>query len=129
MIMLFDSSAMTVELTLVDDSQQKTTYQWEAGRALARDMLQFLKQKLTDNQASFDSVTGIGVKSGPGSYTGLRIGLTVLNTLAESKAIPIVGSSSDNWADICLARLAAGENAKLVMPEYGGEAHVTSPRK
>jgi len=28
-----------------------------------------------------------------------------------------------------LARLSAGENDELVMPEYGAEAHITTPRK
>jgi hypothetical protein len=28
-----------------------------------------------------------------------------------------------------LARLQAGENDKLVMPAYGAEAHITTPRK
>lgn len=129
MILLFDSSAMQVELILVGDDSEKVTYTWEANRTLARDMLQFLKDKLAENNAGFDSLTGIGVHSGPGSYTGLRIGITVLNTLAESKNIPIVGVSGDDWAEVCLSRLHNGENDTLVMPYYGGEAHVTQPRK
>ena len=129
MILLFDSSSMTAELILVNDAKEQVAYKWEAGRTLARDMLAYLKQKLEENGGGFDSLTGIGVRRGPGSYTGLRIGLTVLNTLAESKKVPIVGVSGDDWADACLKRLENGENDGLVMPEYGGEAHVTLPRK
>lgn len=129
MILLFDSASMQVELILVRDDSQRVAYTWEAGRTLARDMLHFLKDKLAENNASFDSLTGIGVHSGPGSYTGLRIGITVLNTLAESKKIPIVGVSGDDWAQTCISRLNNSENDTLVMPYYGGEAHVTAPRK
>ena len=128
MILLFDSSGMQVELILVSGSE-KVAYSWGAGRSLARDMLQFLKDKLVENSADFDSLTGIGVRRGPGSYTGLRIGITVLNTLAESKGIPIVGEAGDAWAERCIVRLQNGENDMLVMPDYGGEAHVTQPRK
>lgn len=129
MILLFDSSAMQIELILVGGDSERVAYSWEAGRTLARDMLQFLSEKLAENDASFDSLTGIGVYSGPGSYTGLRIGITVLNTLAQSKGIPIVGVSGDDWVAQCLSRLRNGENDALVMPEYGGEAHVTQPRQ
>lgn len=129
MILLFDSSAMQVELILVGSDSDRVTYSWEAGRTLARDMLQFLSEKLAENNANFDSLTGIGVHSGPGSYTGLRIGITVLNTLAGSKGIPIVGASGDLWVETCMGRLNNGENDTLVMPHYGGEAHITQPRK
>lgn len=126
--MLFDSSAMEVRLVLVDGDAVHE-FHWQAGRALARDMLAFLRDKLAAYGAAFGSIAGIGVKSGPGSYTGLRIGLSVLNTLAEAHKIPIVGATGDDWNAVCLARLRAGENDGIVMPFYGGEAHVTAPRK
>lgn len=129
MILLFDSASMQVTMVLVKDASDKVSYKWDAGRTLAHDMLQFLQDKLAENNASFNSLSGLGVYRGPGSYTGLRIGLTVLNTLAESKSIPIVGASGDDWMTTCLDRLANGENDVVVMPEYGGDAHVTLPRK
>ena len=128
MILLFDSSAMTVTATLVDDTTAHE-YAWEAGRTLARDMLAYLRDRLAEQGGSFESVDGIGVKSGPGSYTGLRIGLSVLNTLADARSIPIVGAKGDDWRDECLRRLRAGESDGMVVPFYGGEAHVTAPRK
>lgn len=129
MILLFDSSSMVVRLVFVTEAGEWRTYEWEAGRSLARDILQYIDQKLKENGTSFNALTAVGVYRGPGSYTGLRIGLTVLNTLAESKSIPIVGASGADWAEECLARLRNGEDDKLVLPEYGGEAHVTLPRK
>ena len=35
----------------------------------------------------------------------------------------------DDWQRDCLARLAAGQDDKIVLPEYGGEAHITKPKK
>lgn len=128
MIVLFDSAGMDVVLTFVDGGN-RTDYKWAAGRTLARELLGFLNQKLADNGKSINDITGIGVLKGPGSYTGLRIGLSVFNTLADAKAIPIVGATGDNWQDACLTRLSSGENDGIVLPEYGGEAHVTVPRK
>jgi len=128
MILLFDSSAMLVAMHLVD-GEQVTVYEWEAGRNLAKDMLKFLREKLAMHGWDMESIDGIGAFRGPGSYTGLRIGITVLNTLAESLEVPIVGEVGDDWAKKCLARLTRGETDGLVIPEYGGEAHITQPKK
>ena len=128
MILLWNSAAMTVQCTIITGDSTDTT-EWEAGHDLARDMLAYLRDQLRHHGGSFTDITGIGVFKGPGSYTGLRIGLTVLNTLADSEHIPIIGAIGDTWQQDCLRRLRNGEDDKIVLPEYGGDAHVTKPRK
>lgn len=128
MIVLFDSSTPSFKLTLVDETQriEKT---WEAGRELAKNLLGYIEDSLTEQNVSWDSIKAIGVYKGPGSFTGLRIGLTVANTLADSLGVPIVGVSGQQWQDDALARLRSGDTDHIVMPEYGAEAHITSPKK
>ena len=74
MIVLWNSAEMTVQLTLVD-GDKRTDYEWAAERNLARDMLAYLRDRLAENEASFADISGIGVFRGPGSFTGLRIGV------------------------------------------------------
>ena len=124
MIILLDTSTATCFLTLVDD-EVRQDFEWQAGRTLARGLLKFLEEKTGD----LHDISGIGVRKGPGSFTGLRIGLTVANTLADSLNVPIVGATGEDWREMTLKKLYAGENEKIVMPEYGAAAHVTSPRK
>lgn len=128
MILLWNSSEMTISLTLVN-GDKRWSYEWAAERNLARDMLGYLHDRLAEHDSSIQDLAGIGVFRGPGSYTGLRIGLTVLNTIADTKGIPIVGEVGKNWEAVALERLSAGETDRIVLPEYGGEAHVTAPRK
>lgn len=128
MIVLWNSAAMTVYCALVE-GDETYEYSWEANRSLAHDMLAYLRDRLDEHGRTFDDITGIGVFRGPGSYTGLRIGLTVLNTIASTRQIPIVGVTGDAWTDQALKRLDAGRDDKIVLPEYGGEARVTQPRK
>ena len=128
MILLWNSADMLVRFTLVD-GDKKYEYEWLAGRELARGMLAYVRDKLAERDATFASLQGIGVFRGPGSYTGLRIGLTVVNTLASALAVPIVGATGADWQHECMDRLAAENDDKIVLPEYGGEAHTTKPKK
>lgn len=128
MILLWNSADMRVVLELIEGDSHWTN-EWQAERMLARDMLAYVRDQLAAHGASFHDIQGIGVFRGPGSYTGLRIGLTVLNTLARDGRIPIVGVTGDEWQASALTRLEAGEDDRIVLPEYGGDAHITTPRK
>lgn len=128
MIVLLDTSTGLCKLTLVD-GERFVHSEWQADRTLAKQLLSYLQDRLHACDASFSDVTGIGVYEGPGSFTGLRIGMTVLNTIADSEQIPIVGTRGEQWQDEALTRLKAGENDKVVLPFYGSDAHITTPRK
>lgn len=53
-----------------------------------------IEQLLEECGIAVADLKKIAVSSGPGSYTGLRIGVTVAKTLAWDRQIPIVGISS-----------------------------------
>lgn len=113
-------------------------FERELGREMAREILAFIEECLSSVGASYQSLDGIGVFAGPGSFTGLRIGTTVANTLADGLQIPIVltrnpqdigSKDSDVWIDIARKKLERGDNIKIAMPFYGREARITKPRK
>ena len=99
---------------------------WNAERQLARDLLSEIEKLINQN---FKELSGIIVFRGPGSFTGLRIGITIANTIAYSEQIPIVGAGGENWITDGIAQLSFGENEKTVLPEYGASANITKPRK
>lgn len=128
MILLLDTSTPVCKLSFVEGEWHYDD-EWESGRSLAKGLLGYLQDSLAKNDKTWKDVSGIVAYKGPGSFTGLRIGLTVLNTFADSESVPIVGTTGDDWQMAGLARLEKGENDELVMPEYGGEPHITTPRK
>lgn len=111
------------------DAEWRYDTTWEAGRGLAKGLLGFLEAQLATQQKTWADVTGLVVFKGPGSFTGLRIGITVFNTLAYANQLPLVGAMGDAWQTEGLVRLASGEDDGIVLPEYGGEANITQPRK
>lgn len=128
MILLLDTSTSTCRLWLVQGDMMRA-FEWEAGRELAKGLLEFIVTTLDKEQVAVKDLEGIGVRRGPGSFTGLRIGITTLNTIAASEHIPIVGAVGDNWTEEVLRRLHGGENDRIVLPEYGRDARITTPRK
>ncbi|MEP7205161.1 MAG: tRNA (adenosine(37)-N6)-threonylcarbamoyltransferase complex dimerization subunit type 1 TsaB [Candidatus Saccharibacteria bacterium] len=128
MILLLDTSTPLCRLTLID-GESRFESEWQADRTLAKGLLRYLADNLLLHAKSWEDITAIGVFQGPGSFTGLRIGLTVLNTMADSQKLPIVGGRGQNWQAEVLEQLERGHNDLIVLPFYGSEAHITQPRK
>ena len=124
MIILLDTSTVTCHLTTVD-GESSSNFDWVAGRTLARGLLAFIQEKVGDVK----NISGIGIMRGPGSFTGLRIGMAVANTLADGLGVPIVGETGDSWRESALGRLSSGEDDQVILPFYGGDAHITKPKK
>lgn len=128
MILLLDTSTPVCKLTLIDGDWRYDD-QWAADRELARGLLGYVQEQLQKNNKTWSDISAIGAFLGPGSFTGLRIGLTVLNTVADAQSIPIVGVVGEQWQQEVLRRLQAGENDRIVLPFYGSEPRITTPRK
>ena len=124
MILYLDTSSMVCRVWIDDKS-----YSWESGRGLAKGLLKFVKFCLEDAGGDWSSLTGLGVYEGPGSFTGLRIGATVMNTIADSEKLPIVGAGGEDWREKAQKMLDNGEDQKIVIPEYGGVVNITTPKK
>lgn len=54
-------------------------------------VLPLIEKSLQDNGLTLQHLTGIKVNTGPGSFTGLRVGVAVANTLGTMLQIPING--------------------------------------
>lgn len=54
-------------------------------------LLPFLQEVLADVGICLREVTGIAVTQGPGSFTGLRLGVVTAKTLAQVLGVPVVG--------------------------------------
>ncbi len=94
-----------------------------------------LRDFLLKNKQKVEDLEGIIAVKGPGSFSALRIGLAVVNSLAWSLNIKNVGLSKDEFVDYKdllkkgeeqLAQLQGWQN---ILPEYGKEPNISSPNK
>jgi len=117
------------EIGLYDGEKQLAYETWLAHRQLAETMHGKIEALLKKQQKDWSDVQGIVCYEGPGSFTGLRIGLTVGNALAYSYGIPIVATGDPQWLEAGIQRMLNGEDDKQALPFYGAEAHITPQKK
>lgn len=116
------------EVGLYSGNQQLNYEVWQAHRELSRTIHAKIAELLSGQGKTWQDLGGIVCLKGPGSFTGLRIGLTVANALAYGLGIPVVAEQGA-WIEQGIVRLERGEHDALALPEYGSPAHVTLPKK
>ncbi len=67
---------------------------WLHENHLSRELAPRVEALLELNGGTFSAVDALAVHTGPGSFTGLRIGVTMAKSLAWSRNIPVFGLSS-----------------------------------
>jgi tRNA threonylcarbamoyladenosine biosynthesis protein TsaB len=111
-------------------SHNKSAYEkWQAHRQLAETIHAKIKQLLKSQDKELGNITGIVVFEGPGSFTGLRIGISVANAIAYGLHIPITAQTGEDWIKKGIARLEKDPSFIPVIPEYGAPVHITKQRK
>lgn len=117
------------EVGLYDSDQQLVYEKWQAHRQLSETIHHKITSVLKQAGKKLNAIEGIVVFQGPGSFTGLRIGISVANTLSYALAIPIVAQKGQQWIATGIERLQGGDSDQLAMPDYGAPVHITKPRK
>ena len=90
-------------------------YQADLGHDMAEKLLKFIADKLQANGKTWQDIKKITYMSGPGSFTGLRIGASVVNTLADQLNVPLYDHH--------------GKKHPVIIPDYGRPANISQPKK
>ncbi len=117
------------ELYLLNNEGEVGRIFWQAHRQLSDTLLKKIDELLLAHDCTQADLEGLVVYKGPGSFTGLRIGIAVANAMAYSLKLPVVGSEGDGWLENGLSLLKAGQNDTQVVPVYGQDPHITKQRK
>lgn len=129
MILTVRTDKPEAEIGLYNGTEKVDYITWHAHRQLAETIHQRIHSMLQKHAKEWSDVTGIVFYKGPGSFTGLRIGASVVNALVYSLDVPIIGGTGEKWLYNSIHVLLDGENDVQINPEYGRDAHITKPKK
>jgi len=128
LVLTIRSDKPEAEIGLFLNDKSLVYEKWNADRQLSVTIHLKIDQLLKDQGKDLKDLGGIVCFKGPGSFTGLRIGLSAGNALAYGLDIPITASAGENWIEVGLSKLLAGKNEKVALPEYGSPPHITLPK-
>lgn len=117
------------EVGVYIDMEQIAYHSWQAHRALAETLHHTIVMVLEEHNMTLQDLDGVVVFRGPGSFTGLRIGITVANALGYGLNVPVVAEGNDDWITTGIQRLLSGERDVVALPEYGAPVHITVQKK
>ena len=92
--MTIDTSTDSAGIALVQEGKVLAEATWRCGQNHTVELLPRLVQLLNEAQIELQSISSVIVAKGPGSFNGLRVGISTAKGLAFSLEIPIIGISS-----------------------------------
>lgn len=121
-ILYLDTSEPQARLAIFETEREVARLQWEAGRELSLTLSLKYQELLQKTQVEQKDLVGIAVFVGPGSFTGLRIGLSFANGLVYGLGIPVYETKTRDKFDL-------NNPKEIALPFYGAPPKITQPKK
>ena len=95
-LLAIDTSAQTCAVCVLDTQADRLLAEKsiDIGRGHAEVLMEFIEDCLSSIKIGYDNLDRIGVTIGPGSFTGVRVGMSVARGFGLSLGIPVVGVST-----------------------------------
>ncbi len=90
-------------------------------------LLEQIDEALVEAGATLDDVTALVVGTGPGSFTGLRVGLATAKTIAYARRLPLVGVMSLDALRRAATSAGAPGDAAVVLPAGAHDHYLALP--
>ncbi len=91
MLLAIDTATRSTSVALYAEKSVLAERTWRSSRNQTTELMPTIVEMLDQQKIEPNALTGLGVALGPGSFTGLRIGLSVAKGLAMALDIPLVG--------------------------------------
>lgn len=93
-ILAVDTSSNICSVALLENDNLIAEKNLNNGRTHSENLMPLIEILLKENNFSLDKIDLIAVSSGPGSFTGIRIGISSIKAIAEVFDIPIAEVTS-----------------------------------
>ena len=94
LILALDSSAAPASAALLEDGKILSEFYINTKQTHSQTLMPMVESVLKLTNKTLDDVTCMAVSAGPGSFTGVRIGVSCVKGIALPKNIPCVGVST-----------------------------------
>jgi len=91
MLLAVDTSTAQVGLALYDGAQVVSESAWRSNQHHTVELAPAIAELLARSGLTMDTIQGLGVALGPGSFTSLRVGLSLAKGLALARHLPLIG--------------------------------------
>jgi tRNA threonylcarbamoyladenosine biosynthesis protein TsaB len=94
MLLAFDTSTHRASLALCQSGELLAEYTWDVGASHSVELLRRLEWLLKERGLTLSQVSAVAAATGPGSFTGVRVAVTVAKSLAFGLNVPLIGVST-----------------------------------
>ncbi len=94
MLLALDTSTHLAGLALCENGELRAEYSWDVGANHSVELLRRLEWLLQERGLSMTQISAVATTTGPGSFTGVRVAVTVAKTLAFGLRVPLIGVST-----------------------------------
>ncbi|MDF1512359.1 MAG: tRNA (adenosine(37)-N6)-threonylcarbamoyltransferase complex dimerization subunit type 1 TsaB [Anaerolineae bacterium] len=94
MLLAIDTATNHASIALHDGSFLRGECTWESPNRHTVTLVPRINQMLQASELTPEDLSAIAICIGPGSYTGVRIGVSVAKGLASAQKVPLIGVST-----------------------------------
>lgn len=94
MILAIDTATRSAGLAVHDGYAVRAEFTWDTSDHHTVELMPRIVELLDQINVSIDQISGLAVAIGPGSFTGVRVGVAAAKGLALARSIPLVGVRS-----------------------------------
>ena len=91
MLLAIDTATRIMSLALHDGNTLLAEATWHTANNHTTELAPAIHEIMARSDTSLDQLTALAVSTGPGSFTGLRIGVALAKGIASAKKLPLVG--------------------------------------
>jgi tRNA threonylcarbamoyladenosine biosynthesis protein TsaB len=94
LVLGIDTATLVCSTAVVSEEKLVAEYTLQVKKTHSERLLPFIAAMLKDAGIDLGSLDGVAVAAGPGSFTGLRIGIVTARALGQALEVPLCGVST-----------------------------------